>query len=232
MGLHHVVRVGLPEVPAAAETHAGGIVPGAFGRKGNAVNYAPNTEHWKKGDFVLHDADAKEARCLMIVTGYTRDGLCKTKYVEPDKPRKVYTNPVAMLHDPRRFPKVDYWNGDPVLATAPKRCPFCGSKYIDTRLAPDEGTLDEPLAEAFGYDLDTEIARVYRERPDFDYIVEEADCSECGGIIGYGQRYYWNSESGAYDLPRPLTPAEQQEKERQAQIEAGQAVMFGEERNP
>ncbi len=194
------------------------------------MNYAPNTEHWKKGDFVLHDADAKEARCLMIVTGYTHDGLCKTKYVEPDKPRKVYTNPVAVLHDPRRFPKVDYWNGDPVLATAPTRCPFCGNRYIDTKLFDDEETcIDEPLAEAHGFDVGEQYEEVCELHPEFRYGVEEMNCDECGGIIGYGRRYYWNVATEGYDLPRPLTPNEQWEKERQAQIGAGQVGMFEEQ---
>ena len=34
--------------------------------------YPPNTKRWQKGDLVLHDADAKEARMLMRVIAATR----------------------------------------------------------------------------------------------------------------------------------------------------------------
>ena len=34
---------------------------------------APNTTRWPVGDFVIHDADAKRADMLMVVTGCSRD---------------------------------------------------------------------------------------------------------------------------------------------------------------
>lgn len=66
------------------------------------MNDTPNTTHWKKGDLVIHDADAKTDKMLMRVIGYTRDGLCKTQYVDRSHRRTVYKNEIAFLHDPHR----------------------------------------------------------------------------------------------------------------------------------
>jgi hypothetical protein len=68
-----------------------------------STNYEANTIQWKRGDQVLHDADAKETRMLMVVIGYTRDGLCKTQYADGRHHRRIYTNVIADLHDPARF---------------------------------------------------------------------------------------------------------------------------------
>lgn len=70
--------------------------------------YPPNTKTWEKGDLVIHWCDAKKPYMLMMVTGYTRDGLVKTKYAHPDKPKsslsnKVLTNPLKSLLDPADF---------------------------------------------------------------------------------------------------------------------------------
>jgi hypothetical protein len=68
------------------------------------VNYAPNTIHWRAGDVVIHDADAKEPRMLMRVIGFTRDGLVKTQYVDGETwGAKVYENKPQILHDPKQF---------------------------------------------------------------------------------------------------------------------------------
>lgn len=67
------------------------------------MNYEPNTRHWRKGDIVLHDADAKEPKMLMRVVGYTRDGLCKTQYVDKRRRRTMWKNDTKYLHDPERF---------------------------------------------------------------------------------------------------------------------------------
>lgn len=67
------------------------------------MNYEPNTTTWKRGDIVIHDADAKEAGMLMIVTGYTRDHLVKTQYVDPNRTRKIWKNESRYLLDPHRF---------------------------------------------------------------------------------------------------------------------------------
>lgn len=68
------------------------------------MNYAPNTTHWRRGCLVIHDADAKREHMLMVVIGFGRDGLVKTQYVDADRhSRKVYTNVMAVLHDPARF---------------------------------------------------------------------------------------------------------------------------------
>ena len=70
--------------------------------------YAPNTTRWRVGDFVIHDADAKRADMLMVVTGYSREGIYRTRYAFPDEQprlwrRKVWRNTLAPLHDPSRF---------------------------------------------------------------------------------------------------------------------------------
>ena len=67
------------------------------------MNYEPNTTHWKRGDIVIHDADSKTPNMLMKVIGYTRDGLVKTQYVNPQYKRTIYTNELPYLHDPARF---------------------------------------------------------------------------------------------------------------------------------
>jgi len=66
------------------------------------VNDTPNTTHHKIGALVIHDADAKTDRMLMKVIGYTRTGLCKTRYVNREVSRKVYANGIEFLHDPQR----------------------------------------------------------------------------------------------------------------------------------
>lgn len=68
------------------------------------MNYEPNTTHWHKGDIVLHDSDAKEPKMLMRVIGYTRDGLCKTQYIDRSRhTRQIYKNELRYLHDAARF---------------------------------------------------------------------------------------------------------------------------------
>jgi hypothetical protein len=70
------------------------------------MNYDANATHWQIGDLVIHDCDAKEPRMLMVVIGYTPDGLCKTRYAAPWMPRThrtIYRNEPKYLHDPRRF---------------------------------------------------------------------------------------------------------------------------------
>lgn len=74
------------------------------------MNYEPNTTHWKIGDLVIHDADAKEERMLMRVVGFTKDGLVRLVYVDPKLQRKWGTkrnsallNRMAVLHDPAKF---------------------------------------------------------------------------------------------------------------------------------
>jgi hypothetical protein len=68
--------------------------------------YEPNTHHWEVGDLVIHDCDAKQPYMLMRVVGYGRDGLCKTRYIEPkrlSRMRGCFRNELRFLHDPKRF---------------------------------------------------------------------------------------------------------------------------------
>lgn len=67
------------------------------------MNYAANTTHWRRGCLVIHDADAKREHMLMVVIGFARDGLVKTRYVSDERPQRVYQNVMAVLHDPERF---------------------------------------------------------------------------------------------------------------------------------
>ena len=68
------------------------------------MNYEPNTTHWQYGAIVIHDADAKKSDMLMMVIGFTKDGLAKTQYVHRVKHAdKVYKNELKYLHDPTRF---------------------------------------------------------------------------------------------------------------------------------
>lgn len=70
------------------------------------MNYEPNTIRWGKGDFVLHDADAKEPKMLMRVTGCDDDGCVRTRYVYPREGRnmrQVYRNDTKYLHDPKQW---------------------------------------------------------------------------------------------------------------------------------
>lgn len=71
------------------------------------MNDTANTTTWRRGDLVIHDADAKRADMLMRVTGYDRaTGLVKTRYVRPQRYAGmlgVWRNELRYLHDPRRF---------------------------------------------------------------------------------------------------------------------------------
>lgn len=64
------------------------------------MNYPANTRVWKIGDQVIHDADAKKPEMLMVVVGYTGDGLVKSHYLGE---KKLYINESRFLHDPQRF---------------------------------------------------------------------------------------------------------------------------------
>lgn len=80
------------------------------------MNYEPNLTKWMRDAIVIHDADAKEPKMLMRVTGFTRDGMVKTKYINPALPRREYRNNAIYLHDPARF-------GIPVwIATTTREC--------------------------------------------------------------------------------------------------------------
>lgn len=67
------------------------------------MNYTPNAIQWRKGDIVIHDADAKQPHMLMRVTGYDRDGLVISEYVDRTHRRKTYRNELRFLHDPALF---------------------------------------------------------------------------------------------------------------------------------
>lgn len=79
---------------------------------GYQMNYESNAVHWKPGDLVLHDSDAKRRDMLMRVVNHATDGRCRTEYLF-DSPgrrrmwkrgkRSTLLNRTEVLHDPARF---------------------------------------------------------------------------------------------------------------------------------
>lgn len=71
------------------------------------MNYTPNTQRWQVGDIVIHDADAKNVKMLMRVTGYdARTGECLTEYLHPKYILGMdmqCSNDIRYLHDPAKF---------------------------------------------------------------------------------------------------------------------------------
>lgn len=65
--------------------------------------YPPNTIKWGKDNIVIHWCDAKEPKMLMRVTGRTRAGLIKTRYIDKSHKRTVWINDLKNLLDPRDF---------------------------------------------------------------------------------------------------------------------------------
>lgn len=201
------------------------------------MGYPPNEKHWEKGDFVLHRADAKQAHMLMVVTGYTRSGLCKTRYVEAKQGRKVWENDVKHLLDPRAF-NLEYWSGSPVLVSEPKRCPVCGGRDIEVNRSLEDDEYDEDLARKCGFDISEGNWWVmYEDHSEFAYQFAMMVCEndECSTVIAYGERGYLDQKSLSYTAkaPSPLdypgseaSTKERAEAERQAQEAAGQQKLF------
>jgi hypothetical protein len=73
------------------------------------MTYPPNTEQWRRGDIVIHHADAKEPYMLMKITGFNRAGLAKCQYVDIRKKRTIYLNGIENLLDPRGFGMNPCW---------------------------------------------------------------------------------------------------------------------------
>lgn len=73
------------------------------------MNYDPNTIHWRRDDIVIHDADAKEPRMLMRIIDFDEQGLAQCQYVDKRHDRDIYTNRIAVLHDPARFGIYKEW---------------------------------------------------------------------------------------------------------------------------
>ncbi len=88
--------------------------------------YEANTIQWKVGDIVVHDADSKDHKMLMVILAVDDTGMAKSKYINlrelvptclirkygkferiPDKILKdyeeVYENDIKYLHDPAIF---------------------------------------------------------------------------------------------------------------------------------
>lgn len=70
--------------------------------------HKPNTMQWMPGDLVIHDSDAKRSDMLMLVLGQDATGVFRTRYAFPwaqPRPwrRKIWRNPMELLHDPARF---------------------------------------------------------------------------------------------------------------------------------
>lgn len=86
-----------------------------------------NSTRWKLGDYVIHDADAKNERMLMIVTGCTKEGTYITRYANKDVCPDRYENPLKVLHDPLRFgietPNAEVWGRRSAASSGPTRPP-------------------------------------------------------------------------------------------------------------
>jgi hypothetical protein len=92
--------------------------------------YEANKTEWKPGDIVIHDADSKDHKMLMVILGETihpnGSREWRTQYLNPKKliphcimvkygsyeripkrltkqSRKVWLNELKYLHDPARF---------------------------------------------------------------------------------------------------------------------------------
>lgn len=67
--------------------------------------YALNTRRWRRGDLVLDCADAKQPSMLLRVTGYTRDGFVRARYVQSPYPGMRGERALALtrLLDPAAF---------------------------------------------------------------------------------------------------------------------------------
>jgi len=89
------------------------------------------------------------------------------------------------------------------------------SSQIDRWLAAEWDFSDDEIRHADVY------SDVYR----FAYVEPQWTCDECGDIDELG-RYYWNPDTGDFDAPRPLTPREQAERDRQQQEAAGQLRLL------
>ena len=84
------------------------------------MNYPENATKWLPGDLVLHDADAKETKMLMIVVGVSADQEMVTTIYLKDVPEptmgkkdisnlpkvELWTNTYRCLHDPSQFKNV------------------------------------------------------------------------------------------------------------------------------
>ena len=72
------------------------------------MNDPENTTKWKVGDIVIHDADAKNSKMLMVVTGFLMNDRVVTKYISKDlktkyKKNNRWFNPNKVLHDPHNY---------------------------------------------------------------------------------------------------------------------------------
>jgi hypothetical protein len=94
------------------------------------MNYEANTVKWKPGDIVIHDADSKDHKMLMVVLGVTihPDGSreWRSQYLNPEEliphcvmvkygsyrripkrltkqSREIWLNDLKYLHDPAIF---------------------------------------------------------------------------------------------------------------------------------
>ena len=90
------------------------------------MNYEANTIEWKPGDIVIHDADSKDHKMLMVIISVDDTGMAKSKYLNIDEIvptciirkygsfrhipgrllkeyREIYNNDMKYLHDPAGF---------------------------------------------------------------------------------------------------------------------------------
>lgn len=118
----------------------------------------------------------------------------------------------------------DVWAGNEVLDEQPTRCPACGSNNIENGMLSDTDEFDDELADACGYEPGNNHR--YQFGTPFNYVYEEMWCDDCDAIYGYGQRWYWDEDSGFYSHDAPLTPVQEMKLQRERQERAGQMRLL------
>jgi hypothetical protein len=82
------------------------------------MNYEANTIKWKPGDIVIHDADSKDHKMLMVILSVDDSGRAKSRYLNIQEIaglgqkiaipmlkhyKQIYENDIKYLHDYARF---------------------------------------------------------------------------------------------------------------------------------
>ena len=118
-----------------------------------------------------------------------------------------------------------------IIAVDDHLCPNCGIEQegeIDINI--DDVKINETLATAWKLtDEEIESALWDWKSPHRHFVYTSAYwfCDYCDGMVKL-PRAYWNPETHQFDLkqPRPLTPREQAERDRQQQEAAGQLRLL------
>lgn len=109
------------------------------------------------------------------------------------------------------------------LKVTPTYCPACGKKLdeLDLDYQSDNDEMDYEIAAQMGID---------EEHADWDsrfvYVYSMMDCPTCGFYASHGEKWYYNSATNCYDLPKPEGAPMTPDEERRIAEAAGQLDMF------